>query len=57
MNLFYSVVGFFAAGGFFMYPILLVLGIGIAIAVERYITLTLVTNKNERLWKSSSRCS
>jgi biopolymer transport protein ExbB len=46
----YSLVSFFATGGLFMYPILLVFAIGVAIAVERYITLTLITKKNESVW-------
>ena len=50
MNFFYSIVGFFASGGVFMYPILLVFAVGLAIAVERYVTLTLVTNKNQAVW-------
>jgi biopolymer transport protein ExbB len=33
-----------------MYPILLVFSVGIAIAVERYITLTLVRSKNADMW-------
>ncbi|MFU8815529.1 MAG: MotA/TolQ/ExbB proton channel family protein [Pseudomonadales bacterium] len=52
MDLIYSVVGFFVTGGTFMYPILLVLVIGVAIAVERYVTLSLVTNKNKTMWAS-----
>jgi len=50
MDFFYSIVGFFASGGVFMYPILLVFAVGLAIAVERYVTLTLVTNKNQVVW-------
>lgn len=50
MDLIYSIVGFFATGGLFMYPILLVFAVGVAIAVERYITLTLVTRKNQAVW-------
>lgn len=50
MEFFYSIVSFFATGGLFMYPILLVFAVGLAIAVERYITLTLVTNKNQVVW-------
>jgi biopolymer transport protein ExbB len=50
MDFFYSIVGFFGSGGLFMYPILLVLAVGLAIAVERYVTLTRVTNKNQRVW-------
>jgi len=51
MDFFYSIVGFFASGGAFMYPILLVFAFGVAIAVERYITLTLVTNENQAVWE------
>jgi biopolymer transport protein ExbB len=50
MDAFYSIVGFFASGGLFMYPILLVFAVGVAIAVERYVTLTQVTNKNQVVW-------
>jgi biopolymer transport protein ExbB len=50
MNFFYSIVSFFASGGVFMYPILLVFAVGVAIAVERYVTLTVVTNKNQAVW-------
>jgi len=50
MDFIYSIVRFFSTGGMFMYPILLVFAIGVAIAVERYITLTLVTNKNQAVW-------
>jgi biopolymer transport protein ExbB len=50
MDFFYSIVGFFATGGLFMYPILLVFAVGTAISVERYVTLTLVTNKNQAVW-------
>ena len=50
MDFFYSIVAFFATGGLFMYPILVVFAVGVAIAVERYVTLTLVTNKNQAVW-------
>jgi biopolymer transport protein ExbB len=50
MDFFYSFVGFFVTGGPFMYPILLVFAVGAAIAVERYITLTNVTLKNQSVW-------
>ena len=50
MDFFYSIVSFFSTGGVFMYPILIVFAIGVAIAAERYITLTLVTNKNQVVW-------
>ena len=50
MDLIYSIVGFFVTGGPFMYPILIVFAVGAAIAVERYVTLTRVTAKNEKAW-------
>ena len=51
MDFFFSIVGFFSSGGVFMYPILLVFAFGVAIAVERYITLTMVTNQNQAVWE------
>jgi len=50
MDFFYSIVGFFASGGVFMYPILLVFAVGVAVAVERYVTLAVVTSKNQAVW-------
>ena len=50
MDVIYSIVGFFASGGLFMYPILLVFAVGTAIAIERFITLSLITNKNASVW-------
>ena len=51
MDFFYSIVSFFGSGGIFMYPILLVFAVGVAIAVERYVTLSMVTNKNKAVWE------
>ena len=50
MGFIYSIVGFFTTGGPFMYPILIVFAVGAAIAVERYITLSMVTAQNQSLW-------
>ena len=50
MDVIYSIVEFFVQGGIFMYPILLVFAVGVAIAVERYVTLTLITRKNQTVW-------
>jgi len=50
MNVFYSLVGFFSTGGLFMYPILVVFAVGVAIAVERYVTLSQITAKNKSIW-------
>jgi biopolymer transport protein ExbB len=50
MDSIYSMIGFFVTGGPFMYPILIVFAIGAAIAVERYVTLSLVTTRNQNVW-------
>ena len=50
MDFVYSIVEFFATGGAFMYPILLVFAVGAAIAIERFVTLTRVTSKNQSAW-------
>lgn len=50
MDMFYGIVKFFVEGGPFMLPILLVLAIGIAIAVERYVSLTRMSVKNRDVW-------
>jgi biopolymer transport protein ExbB len=50
MDAIYSVVRFFVAGGPFMYPILIVFTVGVAIAIERYVTLTQVRRRNEGMW-------
>ena len=51
MDFFYSIVRFFGTGGVFMYPILMVFAVGVAISVERYITLSIVTRKNRSVWE------
>jgi biopolymer transport protein ExbB len=50
MDIYSAVVKFFQEGGLFMYPIVLVLGLGLAIAVERWVYLTMTTVKNKALW-------
>ena len=50
MEAVYSIVEFFTTGGPFMVPILLVFAVGVAISIERYITLTVVTRRNRRIW-------
>ena len=50
MDIFYSIVNFFARGGAFMLPILLVAAVGAAIAIERYITLTRQRARNRAAW-------
>jgi biopolymer transport protein ExbB len=51
MDTFYSIVSFFSTGGLFMYPILIVFAFGVAIAVERFVTLSMVTSKNQDVWE------
>ncbi len=51
MGFFYTIVEFFVTGGPFMYPILLVFALGAAVAVERYVTLTLARASNESAWR------
>lgn len=43
-----TVVGFFQTGGPFMYPIAIVLAIGLAIAIERWVFLSAQTMRNRR---------
>jgi biopolymer transport protein ExbB len=50
MDFFHSFVGFFVTGGPFMYPILLVFAVGSAVAIERFVTLSLVTARNQSAW-------
>ncbi|MDX1252592.1 MAG: MotA/TolQ/ExbB proton channel family protein [Gammaproteobacteria bacterium] len=50
MDVFNTSIRFFQEGGFFMYPILLVFALGIAISIERYIYLTSARSKNREAW-------
>jgi biopolymer transport protein ExbB len=43
-------IEFFQTGGLFMYPILIVFAFGIAIAIERYLKLTVVKRANQSMW-------
>lgn len=43
-------IAFIQNGGFFMYPILLVGALGIAIIVERYLFLSRIKKQNQSLW-------
>ena len=47
-----TIVAFFQEGGVFMYPILIVLALGVAIAIERWLFLTMTTAKNKALWNA-----
>ena len=50
MSIYSSIVGFFQNGGVFMYPIVLVLAAGLAIAIERWLFLTSTQVKSNKLW-------
>jgi biopolymer transport protein ExbB len=47
---FYSLVAFFQKGGMFMYPILLVFAVGMAIAFERWVQLNRTQLANQKMW-------
>ncbi|MDX8386710.1 MAG: MotA/TolQ/ExbB proton channel family protein [Gallionella sp.] len=47
---FQAVINFFVGGGYWMYPILLVGVLGVAIALERYVTLSKVERANRKIW-------
>lgn len=46
-----AIVDFFQDGGTFMYPIMIVLAIGTAIAIERYMYLSIIKRNNKKLLK------
>ena len=50
MDVYRTIVGFFQDGGIFMYPIILVLAMGAAIAIERWVYLTGSRMVNRRVW-------
>ncbi|MDH5354342.1 MAG: hypothetical protein OEY09_07860, partial [Gammaproteobacteria bacterium] len=45
-----TVITFFQTGGTFMYPILIVFALGLAISIERYIKLTYEREINRKMW-------
>lgn len=50
MDIYHSLARFMQEGGFFMYPILLVLALGLAIAVERFFYLNGTKKANVQVW-------
>ncbi len=50
MGFFYAIIRFFQMGGFFMFPILLVLAVGLAIAFERWVQLNRARDANKKIW-------
>ncbi len=50
MNFFNTAVNFFRDGGVFLYPLALILVVGVAISIEKFIFVTRETGKNRALW-------
>lgn len=46
-----NLIIFFKTGGFFMYPIIMVIALGIAISLERFFYLVKTTNITHKTWK------
>ena len=51
MDVYSAIVKFFQEGGMFMYPILVVMALGVAIAIERYMYLTVARQTNRSMWQ------
>lgn len=49
-----TIVGFFQDGGWFMYPIVIVLGLGLAVIIERGLFLMNSRKANQRFWGAAS---
>lgn len=45
-----AIVEFFVKGGIFMYPIAIVFALGAAVAIERWVYLTVASARNRQLW-------
>jgi len=52
MDAFSTIVRFFQEGGIFMYLILLLLAVGLAIAIERFLYLSAAKNNSRKMWDS-----
>lgn len=52
MDIVNTIVSFFQSGGAFMYPIAVVLMLGLAIAIERYTYLSVSSARNRRAWNT-----
>ena len=50
MEFIHTLVRFFQTGGAFMYPILIVFALGLAIAIERWLKLSRVKGSNQKVW-------
>jgi len=50
MNAFSTVVKFFQDSGMFIYPSILIMALGLAVAIERFIFLRRARAENRRMW-------
>jgi len=50
MNAFQTAVKFFQDCGLFIYPSILIMALGVAIAIERFVFLSKARNQNRKLW-------
>lgn len=50
MDTYATVVRFFQEGGIFMWPIVIVLALGLGVAIERWVYLTMTRANNKLLW-------
>ena len=51
MNAFNTAVKFFQDCGLFIYPSILIMALGLAIAIERFVFLSKARNQNRKLWE------
>lgn len=51
MEIYTTIVSFFQGGGAFMYPIAVVMALGVAVAIERYVYLTWTSRNNQSVWE------
>jgi len=52
MEVYSTIVTFFQNGGVFMFPIVVILALGVAIAAERWLYLTITKAKNKAVWNT-----
>ena len=45
-----GLIKFFQDGGFFLYPLVIIFVVGVAISIERWVYLTVETSRNRSLW-------
>jgi biopolymer transport protein ExbB/TolQ len=54
VDVYNNIVNFFKDGGFFLYPLCIIFVVGVAIAIERWLYLTVETARNRSLWDEVS---